>query len=184
MTPEAVERFRREFASRQAADDRDRRSRDADLRKPLAREQKAIDGCTRAIRVDHATPSVYAALKDAEDKKAALDEEVANFSTAAPEIAPDTAELYRAQVEALAELLSDPEIVQRASEILGELIEGFTVPHDAELGHTAQIEGKLLGLRGFAGSKNAAALSGAACSVKVVAGAGNCRILPALSAII
>ena len=75
MTPEAVERFRREFAARQAADDRDRRSRDADLRKPLAREQKAIDGCIQSIRVDHATPSVYAALKDAEDKKAALDEE-------------------------------------------------------------------------------------------------------------
>jgi hypothetical protein len=80
-------------------------------------------------------------------------------------------------------LLSDPDIVQRASEILGELIVGITVRHDAELGNTAQIESQLLGLLGFADSKNAAALSGAACSVKLVAGAGNYRILPALSAI-
>lgn len=56
----------------------------------------------RAIRDDHATPSVYAALKDAEEKEAVLEEEIANFSTAASEIAPDAAELYRAQVEALA----------------------------------------------------------------------------------
>jgi hypothetical protein len=74
--------------------------------------------------------------------------------------------------------------VQRASEILGELIERITVRHDAELGHTTLVEGQLLGLLGFAESKNTAALPGAACSVKVVAGAGNRRILPALSAII
>jgi hypothetical protein len=35
-------------------------------------------------------------LRDAEEKKAVLEEEITNFATAAPEIAPDAAELYRA----------------------------------------------------------------------------------------
>ncbi|CUH36607.1 hypothetical protein JSE7799_01221 [Jannaschia seosinensis] len=171
LTPEAVGRFRRAFTARQVEEDRDRESRDAGLRKALAKAQKAIAGCMTAILDDRATPTIYSALEEAEARKKALEEQLADLSSATPEITADLADLYRAQVDALAETLSDPEVVHRASEILAELIERITIRHDTELGHMAQLEGKLLGLLGFADSKNAAALSGAACSLKLVAGA-------------
>jgi len=46
--------------------------------------------------------------------------------------------------------------VHRASEVLGALIDSITIRHDAERGHTAMLEGKLLGLLIFADSKKAA----------------------------
>jgi site-specific DNA recombinase len=97
-----------------------------------------------------------------------LAEQLADLSSAMPKITPDLADLYRARVDALAETLSDPEVVHRASEILGELIDPITIRHDVEPGHTAQIGGKLLGLPGFADSEHAASLSAAACSLKLV----------------
>ena len=92
--------------------------------------------------------------------------------SAAPEIALDIAHLYRAQIDSLSDTLSDPSIVHRASEILADLIDRITIRHDAELGHTLEIEGKLLEILSFADNKKAAGLSGAACSLKLVAGVG------------
>ena len=55
---------------------------------------------------------------------------------------------------------------------LGELIDSITVHHDAERGHTALLEDKLLELLRFGYIKKAASLSTAACSLKLVAGVG------------
>lgn len=146
MTLEAVDCFRREFAARQAEEDRDRQSRHGDVHKNLARGHKAIDGCMHAIFDHRATPATYTLLKDAEEKKADLEEEIANLSSAALEISSDLAALYRAQVDALTKTLSNREVAHRASEILREFIERITIRHDVELCHMALIEGKLIGL--------------------------------------
>ena len=55
---------------------------------------------------------------------------------------------------------------------LGELIDSITIHHDAERGHTALLEDKLLELLRFGYIKKAASLSTAACSLKLVAGVG------------
>lgn len=178
MTPEAFERFRAGFEARLAEAEQERRQDEAQLRRAIAREQKAIDGCLRAIREDHATPSVYAMLEQSEAAKAKLETELAALESPAPVIRHDLPALYRAHIDAIAETLADPGVVHRASEILSGLIDSITIRHDPELGHNAEIDGRLLGLLGFAEGKNAAAYDAAACSLKVVAGERNHLVLP------
>ncbi|NNU82237.1 recombinase family protein, partial [Halovulum dunhuangense] len=166
MTPEAVARFRCQFLERIAEARKERDTEQASLRKAIAQEQKAIDGAIRAIRDDMATRSVYEMLRSAEEKKEALEAKLSALDAPAFDIPEDLAALYRSQVDALAETLSDPEVVHRASEILGELIDRIVIRHDETVGHTAELEGKLLGLLAFAQNKNAATLSCAASSLK------------------
>jgi site-specific DNA recombinase len=172
MTPSALEQFRAEFTARRAEANQDRRDTVIALQKSLAREQKAIDGCLRAIREDHATASIYAMLEAAEDAKAQIEAELASWGSSDAEISVDIAELYQAQIDALSETLSNPKIVHRASEILADLIERITVFHDPDLGHRVQIDGKLLGLLSFAEHREAADFVASDCSLKLVAGAG------------
>ncbi|GGM00385.1 resolvase [Pseudooceanicola nanhaiensis] len=172
MTPEAVERFRSQFLDRVAEARKERDTEQASLRRAIAQEQKAIDGALRAIRDDMATKSVYAMLGEAEEKKEALKAELAAVEAPALDIPENLAALYREQVDALADTLSDPEVVHRASEILGGLIDRIVIQHEETAGHTAEIEGKLLGLLSFADAKNAASYSDTASSLKLVAGVG------------
>jgi hypothetical protein len=50
-------------------------------------------------------------------------------------------------------------VVHRAPDTLGELIDRITIWHDAERGHTAQLDGRLQELLSFAGKRKAATLS-------------------------
>ena len=172
MTPDAVERFRDQFSARMAAGSKSREAERVALQRALAKEQKAIGGAMRAVRDDMATNSVYEMLKAAEVKKEAIEAELAALKTPIIELPEDLAAVYRARVDALADTLSDADVVHRASEILAKLIDRIVIHHDATTGHTAELEGKLLELLSFADSKNAAALSGAASSLKLVAGVG------------
>ncbi len=172
MTPEALERFRDGYQRHTAEMQRVKHDDTAGLRDAIAREQKAINGCLRAIQDDRATESVYNLLEDAEANKKKFEAKLAALSQDAVEITPDIADLYRAKLDAISDTLSDPEIVHRASEILADLIDSITVRHDAGEGHTAVLEGKLLGLLQFADKGKAADYESAACSLKLVAGVG------------
>ena len=172
LTPDAVEHFQREFAARMKEERSQTQSQERALTRAIGEAQKAIDGCMRAIRADAATRTVYDELRAAEEKKASLEARISELPARAPELPANLSELYRAQIDALADLLSDPDVIQRASEVLGELIDRIIVHHSAEHSHTVEIEGKLLELLYFSDTKNAAALSGAARSLKLVAGVG------------
>ncbi len=93
MTPPALEQFRMELAARLEEANQDRRDTVIALQRSLAREQKAIDGCLRAIREDHATASIYAMLEAAEDAKAQIEADLASWESSDAEISVDIAEL-------------------------------------------------------------------------------------------
>ncbi len=171
MTPEAVERFRNQFIAQVGETRKVRDSERAAIRRALAKEEKAIEGALRAVRDDAATKSIYEMLSAAEKKKEELEADLESLDAPAFVIPEDLAALYRTQVDALAEMLSDPEVVHRASEILGELINRIVIRHDEPGGHTAQIDGKLLGLLSLTDKQKAASYRDAASSLKLVAGA-------------
>ncbi|RVV97648.1 hypothetical protein EKE94_14055 [Mesobaculum littorinae] len=81
-------------------------------------------------------------LGAAGEKKEAPEAEFAAVEAPALEFPEDLATLYRAQVVALADTLSDPKMVHRASEILGGLIDRIVIRHEATAGHSAEIRGK------------------------------------------
>ena len=172
MMPQAVARFSEEYRRHITAANQTKHEETAVLRHAIARQQKAIDGCLRAVREDRATESIYEMLKEAETSKKALEADLANLTHEAIEITPDLADLHRAAIDDLSEVLNDPDVVHRASEILGGLIDSITIRHDPERGHTARLDGKLLGLLSFADKRKAASYEDAACSLKLVAGVG------------
>ena len=52
------------------------------------------------------------------------------------------------------------------------LVDRVVVRHEAKVGHTVEIFGELVSMLSAADSKNAASWKAAACSLKLVAGAG------------
>ncbi len=69
--------------------------------------------------------------------------------------------------------LTDEAVAGSAADELHTLLDTVVVSWDEEASlHTLEIRGKLLELLSFGNSKKAAALSGAACSLKLVAGVG------------
>jgi DNA invertase Pin-like site-specific DNA recombinase len=172
MMPEAVARFSEEYRRHIAEANQSKHEETAVLRHAIAQQQKSINGCLRAVRDDRATESIYDMLAEAETTKKELEADLANLAQDAIVISPDLAELHRAAIDDLSEVLNDPDVVHRASEILGELIDSITIRHDTERGHTAQLDGKLMGLLSFADKRKAASYEGAACSLKLVAGVG------------
>ena len=172
MMPEAVARFSEEYRRHIAEKNRTKHEATAVLRHAIAQQQKSIEGCLRAVRDDRATDSIYEMLVEAEATKKKLEADLATQAQDPIEITPDLAALHRAAIDDISDILNDPDVVHRASEVLGALIDSITIRHDAERGHTALLEGKLLGLLLFADSKKAASYSDAACSLKLVAGVG------------
>jgi len=86
---------------------------------------------------------------------------------------PDLAQVYRAKVERLHVALADPAIRDEAFEILRGLIERVVV-HPGDDGPQIELVGEIVRMVEL-DAKQAALPKEAACSVKVVAGAGNHR---------
>tara|TARA_R110000851_G_scaffold92886_1_gene202679 strand:+ start:7906 stop:9024 length:1119 start_codon:yes stop_codon:yes gene_type:complete len=172
MMLEAVARFSDEYRRHIADANQSRHEETAVLRHAIAQQQKSIDGCLRAVREDRATDGIYEMLVEAEATKKKLEADLTRLSYEAIEITPDLADCHRAVIDDISEVLNDPDVVHRASEVLGGLIDSITIRHEAEKGHTAQLDDKLLGLLSFADKRKAASYKDAACSLKLVAGVG------------
>lgn len=172
MQDDAYERFRRDFEAhlrkmRPGAEE-DLKLRD----KMIAEQQAKVDFIFEAIETGEHSPPLVARLNKLQ---AELDQMKSQREAATPapvELPEDLPALYRAHVEDLVGMLSDPTVRDRASDALRELISALGVHPQPGGGHRVELEGKMLGLLGFADNKNAAALSGAACSFELVAGVG------------
>ena len=88
------------------------------------------------------------------------------------ELPIDLPALYRAHIDNLVQTLSGEAIAGRAGDEMQKLIDRIIVCHDSKYGHTVEILGELASMLGAADSKNAASYGAAACSLKLVAGAG------------
>ena len=110
----------------------------------------------------------------------AVDEELVSLKVERGALVPapialpeDLPALYRAHVDDLVGTLTDKAVAGPAADELHTLIDTVVVTWDAEERiHGLEVQGKLLELLSFTNSKKAATLSGAACSLELVAGVG------------
>ena len=138
----------------------------------IAEQQAQVDYIFGAIQTGKFSPPLVARLNTL---LAELDQMKIQREAATPvpvELRDDLPALYRTHVEDLVGSLSEPSVRDRAGDALRDLISAVIVRPRSGGGHEVELEGKMLGLLGFADSKNAAGLSAAACSFELVAGVG------------
>ncbi|WP_242665548.1 recombinase family protein [Limimaricola soesokkakensis] len=172
MQDEAFQRFRTEFEKHMAASassgQEELKLRDKHIRE----KEKVHRNLVKAVEQGDYSRVIIARLEvvDAE-----LQTMRASRDAAAPvqiEMPNDLPALYRTYVDNLVQTLSGEQVAGRASDEMHELFERIVVRHDAKIGHTVELQGNLSSMLGAADSKNAASYAAAACSLKLVAGAG------------
>jgi DNA invertase Pin-like site-specific DNA recombinase len=173
MAPELVKEFIAEFHHAVNHNRQAQELRIAAKRKALADARTKLDGLVEAIAGGLRGTSLQVKLDELEQRKAALEAEVAAAPAPLPRLHPNLAEVYRRKVEALHEALADPHTGAEALEILRSLIERVVV-HPSDTGFEIELVGEIahmVALGSTTNTKRAAISKDAACSVKVVAGA-------------
>jgi len=172
MAPELVEEFVAAYHEEVNRARRDataaRVGKERELGEVNRKLDKLIDAITEGIRA----PGLQQRLDDLEGRKAALERELAADPPPPVRLHPNLAQVYRDKVERLHEAFADPALRDEALGILRGLIERVVV-HPGDDGPQIELIGEIvrmveLGLN----DKQAALPVEAACSVKVVAGAG------------
>ncbi|MEX0300792.1 MAG: recombinase family protein [Leisingera sp.] len=169
MQPDAVAEFIASVskaANKEACTQQEQRTRMQSERNAAARK---LDGLLDAIAEGLRTPGLQAKLEGIEARITEMDEALSAPPPSPVRINPNLSEIYRRKVSDLSATLSDPGIRTEALEILRGLITRVCVTH-GEDGMTLELEGALTAMIGLA--QNEQSRPGAACSAKVVAGAG------------
>jgi site-specific DNA recombinase len=162
--------FTVEWNRLQGATSHEHEARQAELQRVRQQIERLIDAITEG------TPAaaVHGRLAAAEQRRLALEAEMARAIAPAPRLHPNLAEVYRAKVATLADSLSRDDATE-ARELVRGLVERVTLSPD---GTTQRIEirGELAAILGLAGAANGHGSSGSAAvlseQVKVVAGTG------------
>jgi site-specific DNA recombinase len=162
--------FTVEWNRLQGATSHEHEARQAELQRVCQQIERLVDAITEG------TPAaaVHGRLAAAEQRRLALEAEMARAISPAPRLHPNLAEVYRAKVATLADSLSRDDATE-ARELVRGLVERVTLSPD---GTTQRIEirGELAAILGLAGAANGPGSSGSAAvlseQVKVVAGTG------------
>ena len=172
MQDAAYEQFRRHFESRMAAAAAEGEE-SLKVRDKLIREKrKEVDNLQQAILRGPYSASVITLYNETEIELSKMETERKAAVPPAIELPIDLPALYRAHIDNLVQTLSGEAIAGRASDEIHKLIDRIIVCHDSKHGHTVEILGELASMLGAADSNNAASYEAAACSLKLVAGAG------------
>jgi site-specific DNA recombinase len=142
MHPDLVAEFIKEFHT-----EVNRRRRDAELsvtlkRRELDEVRRKLDGLVEAIADGLRAPGLQTKVDELEQRKAALETDIAGAPAAAPRLHPNLAEVYRQKVATLQEALADPATQTEALEIPRGLIERVTVA-PAETGLAIELTGEI-----------------------------------------
>jgi site-specific DNA recombinase len=172
MAPEMVEEFVTAFHEEVNRHRREATAARAGKERELAEVTRKLDKLIEALIEGYRTAGLQQKLEELEARKAALEQELAADPPPPVRLHPNLAQVYRGKVERLHLALADPALRDEALGILRGLIERVVI-HPAEDGPQVEIVGEIvkmveLGLD----AKQAALPKEAACSVKVVAGAG------------
>jgi site-specific DNA recombinase len=172
MTPEMVEEFVTAYHEEVNKHRREATAARAGKERELAEVTRKLDKLIEALIEGYRTAGLQQRLEELEARKAAFEQELASDPPPPIRLHPNLAQVYRAKIERLHEALADPGLRDEALGILRGLIERVVI-HPAEDGLQVEIVGEIvkmveLGLD----AKQAALHEEAACSVKVVAGAG------------
>ncbi|WP_096869857.1 recombinase family protein [Phaeobacter piscinae] len=173
MQEAAYEDFRKKFVEKMRAQEHEAgealRRHDERIReteKTHANLMRAVEGGTFSDALIERLNAVDTELK-------ALRAERETLIPTPINLPDDLSALYKTYVADLARTLSDEAVAGPAADELHTLIDTVVVSWDDQKEHhELEIQGKLLELLSFADSKKAATLSGAACSLKLVAGVG------------
>ncbi|WP_149758642.1 recombinase family protein [Roseivivax sediminis] len=135
--------------------------------------EKEHANLVRAVKEGRFSNVLIEQLEMADGQLKALQAERDALIPAPIALPEDLPALYRDHVEDLVGTLTDEAVAGPAADELHTLLDTVVVSWDDEASlHTLEIRGKLLELLSFGDSKKAATLSGAACSLKLVAGVG------------
>lgn len=186
MRPEAFTLFRMAYASRlremerELTSDRDivaEQLRGAD--REIARLTKLL---TTLAEKDLEREELLTLLVAAEARRTLPRGQRDAITSDLPSLPENVPALYRAKIDDLVATLSDPEIIQRASETLGALIDRIVVRWDGgQSRHTIEIVGDLVGLLGFSNPGIEKACAERRPFLTMVAGARNERVLQTLA---
>jgi site-specific DNA recombinase len=144
MRPELVEEFVRAFH-----EEVNRQRHTAELqvearRRELGDTVRKLDGLIEAMAEGFRAPGLQAKLDGLENRKVALERELADAVAPAPRLHPNLAELYARQVAALHEALADPATRDEALEITRALIERVLVrPGETRGSFEVELEGEI-----------------------------------------
>ncbi len=171
MHPDLVAEFIREFHA-----EVNRRHRDAELSLGLKRRElddvrRKLDGLIEAIADGFRAPGLQAKLDELEQRKSALEADIAVAPAAAPRLHPNLAEVYRRKVVNLQDALADPSTQTEALEILRGLIERVEV-QAAENGFAIELVGEIANMVRLSAGAESLSREPYRSSVKVVAGRG------------
>ena len=177
MQPEAVAAFVAEFTKEMNASKGQDSEKRAQFVKEQAQIKRKLEGLYDAIADGLRTTGLKDKLLALESRLAEVEQKLAEPAPSPVRLHPNLSELYRRKVEQLAESLRDPAIRPAALETIRGLIEGVTV-HIDDMGEvTLALDGALSAM---IDTSQPGVLRGVdAGSVKVVAGTGNRRSLPA-----
>jgi site-specific DNA recombinase len=173
MQPDAVEAFLADYRQHHEVVTREQRDRLKTGKKTLEKLTRQIEQLVMSVANGHSSPALLAKLRELEDQKATLEERLAADDQVEPPIFPaDLAARYRAKVDDLAATLSAPEQATEASEVLRGLIDRIVIHPGGDAGHQIELIGELPALLSLASNDNAAAITAAGSSLKLVAGRG------------
>jgi site-specific DNA recombinase len=161
MAPELVEEFIAEF-HREV--NRLSRDREADLglqRRELDDVNRKLRGLIEAIAEGIRAPGLQAKLDELEQRKAAVEAELAAAPPPAPRLHPNPAEVYRRKVADLQTALAEPATQTEALEILRGLIERVVL-HPADKGVEIELIGEIANMVDLGAHSKTAGLTGPA----------------------
>ena len=139
----------------------------------IAKVERGRANLLKAVKLGNLHASIFEQLTQVEGELEHLRAELQAGRPRPVSLPDNLPEVYRARVAELVALVNAEEISGRWADELRLLIERIVVRHEpAACGHTMEIFGNLVELMGAADSKNVAAYEAAACSLKLVAGAG------------
>lgn len=171
MRPAAVDAFRKAVAGALGERSGSAQDETETLRKRLRQVEKEIENGTKAIMAGLQSAAVSEALQQAEASKRRITDRIAGLETPLPELPDDLADRYAALVRDLPLVLSDPEMIQPASDILRVLIDRIVVSGADDDGHLLDIQGNLGRILESSAPERLAGLGSEFCSLGLVAGA-------------
>ena len=165
------------FALDLTSGERQRDRRPGGKERERAEGTRKLDKLIEALIEGHRTAGLQQRLEELEARKAALEQELTADPPPPVRLHPNLAQVYRTKVERLHEALADPALRDQALGILRGLIERVVIHpvggSSAEDGPQVEIVGEIVKMVALGlDAKQAALGEEAACSVKVVAGAG------------
>ena len=171
MAPELLEEFIGAFTQ-----EVNRQRRDADMARAakdreLSEISQKLDGLIDAIAEGFRSESLQTKLTTLEARKTNLEAELAKPVEPPVRLHPNLGQVYRQKVEDLQDALNELTIRDEALDILRGLID-HVVMHATKDGFEVELIGEIAKMVELGQQKKAALPKEAACSVKVVAGAG------------